>query len=161
MSLDSSLDAPARTIATLEVATLTVDMPIEEAARLIANNGVSGMPVVDAGNALVGVVSLTDFVVLFAGQAATDARDPDESVFYDSVALGRLALSLVPSAEGAGRRVRDIMSARLLTAHPDDSVRQVARAMAAHRVHRVLLVDDDGALVGIVSALDVVSLLGE
>ena len=60
----------------------------------------------------------------------------------------------------AGFRVRDVMVTDVVTVTADAPVRDVARELVARRIHRVVVVDG-GALVGIVSALDVVELVAE
>ena len=60
-----------REIMTKEVITTTPDTPIEDAARLMADNKIGGLPVVDERNRVVGVITETDifktFVEMFAG----------------------------------------------------------------------------------------------
>lgn len=47
-------------VMTHRLITVTPDMPLEEAARLMADNKIGGLPVVDEHNALVGVITETD-----------------------------------------------------------------------------------------------------
>ena len=60
-----------REIMTKEVITTTSDTPIEDAAHLMADNKIGGLPVVDERNRVVGVITETDlfktFVEMFAG----------------------------------------------------------------------------------------------
>jgi len=60
-----------RKIMTKEVITTTPDTPIENAAHLMADNKIGGLPVVDERNRVVGVITETDifktFVEMFAG----------------------------------------------------------------------------------------------
>ncbi len=60
-----------RQVMTTEVITTTADTPIEDAARLMADNKIGGLPVVDEENMVVGVITETDvfktFVEMFAG----------------------------------------------------------------------------------------------
>jgi acetoin utilization protein AcuB len=60
-----------REIMTKEVITTTPDAPIEDAARLMADNKIGGLPVVDERNRVVGVITETDifkaFVEMFSG----------------------------------------------------------------------------------------------
>jgi CBS domain-containing protein len=53
------------------------------------------------------------------------------------------------------------MSTRLITADPGDSVEMVAGTMVDHGVHRILVTDSGGGLLGLVSALDLVRLVRE
>ncbi|MFQ5854758.1 MAG: CBS and ACT domain-containing protein [Anaerolineae bacterium] len=54
-----------REIMTKNVITTTPDTPIEDAARLIADNKIGGMPVVDEDNHVVGVITETDIFKTF------------------------------------------------------------------------------------------------
>src|SRR5690606_1649568 len=51
-----------RDLMTPEVVTVRENTPLKEAARLMAGRGISGLPVVDAENRLVGIVTEADFV---------------------------------------------------------------------------------------------------
>ena len=61
----------AREVMTEKVITTTPDTPIEDAAHLMADNKIGGLPVVDEHNRVVGVITETDifktFVEMFAG----------------------------------------------------------------------------------------------
>src|SRR5918992_524475 len=51
-------------------------------------------------------------------------------------------------------RVKDVMKEDLVTAHRDDPLRNVGLAMAKRNIGQIPLVDDDGALVGIITERD-------
>lgn len=57
--------------------------------------------------------------------------------------------------KAAGWTAGDVMTRRVTTCQPDDDVRLVARRMLERGVKRVPVVDDRGALVGIVSREDI------
>jgi CBS domain-containing protein len=52
--------------------------------------------------------------------------------------------------------VREIMTATVLSVRPEDPAWEVVAKMAAHKVHRLFVVDRTGALVGVISAFDIV-----
>jgi CBS-domain-containing membrane protein len=52
----------ARDIMTAEVQTASVETPLAEIARLLAERYISGVPVVDAGGAVVGIVCESDLI---------------------------------------------------------------------------------------------------
>ncbi len=164
MSLESVLAKPVSESMTAHVATLQASLPVPEAARIMATNRVSGMPVVDDVGVVVGVVTLTDFASVLAKDASAPPRpvdsDEGDGLFYDSVKLVELMDDLLhPAAHGAHLTVGDIMSSRLVTVHEADPLRTAAQIMAKRRVHRVLVTDAQGRLSGIVSTLDIVALL--
>ncbi len=60
-----------------------------------------------------------------------------------------------------GRRVREVMSPGVHSCKPESSLAEVCETMAWKEVHRVAVVDQEGKVVGLISALDVVRLCGE
>lgn len=106
----------------------------EEAVRLLEEHAVSGLPVVDAEGALVGVISESDII---------RARATDE--------LWQRWPTL---------RVRDLMHAPALTADPSMTIEEAAQLMERAHVHRLVLVaEDQERPIGIVSTSDLVRAL--
>lgn len=128
-----------------------------ETARRMREFRVSGMPVVDSEDRLVGLVSEVDLV-----------RDLDRSL---GLLQPRGLLDLLLEARGkrggsplvaarqrlAHARVRDVMATKVVTVDPDDSVGETARLMQLHGINRVPVVDADRKVVGIVSHLDLLA----
>lgn len=129
---------------TRDVATVTEDIPLREAATLLAEKGISGLPVVDGNGAVVGVLSEADIVVK-AGGAPRGSR-----------LLGWLLESDVGLEEKIrAQTVGDAMSAPAITIEPNRPIHEAAKLMASEGVNRLPVVDE-GALVGIVTRADVV-----
>jgi CBS domain-containing protein len=121
-------------VMTIDPVVVAVDDSIEAAARLLHANSISGLPVVDAAGALVGVISQTDIVGVL-----------------DSP-VGRL-IRTRPS----GFRVGELMTSPALTVPMTGSVREAARMMVDCNVHRLVATDDAGRPVGVISAIDLVA----
>ena len=147
---------------------LDVATPIREAVRTLEEYRISGAPVTDEANELVGVLSVTDIVKtehlkgdrIDAQQPGYYASDPlwdndDSSPWGDNGPFSTEEYS----PEVLGREtVGDWMTARVLCVAPDASVRDVASLMACERIHRVFVVQDN-ELVGVISTIDIVSYL--
>jgi len=118
---------------TIDPIVVEVDASIEEAARLLHANSITGMPVVDSFGALVGVISQTDIV------GVLDSR------------LGRVVRN-----NPSGLRVGELMSSPALTVSMMGSVVEAARLMVGSRIHRLVAIDDAGRPVGVLSAIDLV-----
>jgi CBS domain-containing protein len=163
MSLESSLARPVSEMMTAHVATLRSNLTVPEAAGILANNRVSGMPVVDDGGVVVGVVTLTDFVSVLGrdkDRPTVERSEEQDVLFYDSVQLVALMGELLhPASHSPHLTVADIMSSRLVTVRESAPIRAAAQIMSKRRVHRALVTDANGKLSGIVSALDIVALL--
>jgi CBS domain-containing protein len=123
---------------TIDPVVVAVDAPIEEAERLILDRRVSGLPVIDHRGALVGVVSQTDFMHI----ANPDVR------------------SLIHH-KASGIRVGEVMSVPPLTVKLTTSLMEAARVMRAEQVHRVVVVDGEQRPLGVLSAMDFVTLFAE
>lgn len=141
----------ARDIMQAEVVTIGPDATVRELADLLATSKVSGVPVVDAGGTVVGVVTEGDIVLQDAG-----LHFPHYIQFLDST----IYLESVSKFEERFRRtfgikVADIMSSEVVSIAPDASVYDVASLMADSGVNRVPVLEE-GRLVGIITRGDVV-----
>lgn len=65
-----------------------------------------------------------------------------------------LAVRVLARGRGGDVPVRDVMSADIVSAHPDEDVKDVAKLMSERQVRRIPIVDDGGALVGLVAQAD-------
>lgn len=110
---------------------VSADAPLAEAARLLEEHRIHGLPVVNAMGGVVGVVSQTDML---------HARTTEDLW-----------------TRWPGLRVRHLMTSPALTITADADVAEAARLMEHERVHRLVVVDADGLTpVGIVSTTDLV-----
>jgi CBS domain-containing protein len=135
MRFDRMVVADAMTI---DPVTVAVDDSIEVAERLLATFRVSGLPVVDGGGRLVGVLSRTD---LLLGSGPT----------MKQLVRGR----------ASGLRVGELMTSPALTVSLSASLVEAARVMHQEQVHRLVVVDEDGVPIGVLSATDFVRLVAD
>ncbi len=117
--------------------TIRSDAPLSDAARLLEENEISGVPVVDETGTLVGVLAESDLVRARATEHLW-SRWP-------------------------GLSVRHLMHTPVLTADRSMSLEEAATMMERAHVHRLVVVGDDQQfLEGIVSTSDIVrSMVGE
>lgn len=139
--------ATAKDVMNSEILSVRDDRTLPELAAFLAENQITGAPVVDDSGEFVGVVSVTD--IAEAAAEASDWRPGDRAV------LGELSGLHV---EGEGRQVRDVMTPTVYTVTEDTPAAELARAMITGRVHR-LFVTRKGRIVGIVTSLDLLRLL--
>ena len=135
-------------VMTRKVISVTVGDSMLAAARLMLQNRISGLPVVDAGGNLVGVVTEGDF--LRRGELDTQRPRPKWLEFL--LGPGRLANEYV---HAFGRKVGEIMTADPICVTEDDSLQTVVELMERGRVKRLPVIRD-GRLVGIVSRANLV-----
>ncbi len=123
---------------------------LETAARLFAQKRVSGAPVVEESGAVVGIVSQTDL--------SDPDRDHGEELgdaLYYSLESGVADEHGDPTVARQGT-VADVMTPRVLSVHPQASILEAGRTMMTMGVHRLVVVDDQRMLAGIVSVTDIV-----
>jgi len=140
-----------RDVMTSSVISVNVDATVLDAARTMLDNHISGLPVVDRGGTLVGVVTEGDF--LRRGELGTERRRPKWLEFL--VGPGQLAKEYTRSS---GRKVGEVMTADPLTVNEDDSLESVVELMERRQIKRVP-VTRDGRMVGIVSRANLVHAL--
>jgi CBS domain-containing protein len=149
----------ARDVMQTQLLTVTPTTSLTRLARLCAEDGISGCPVVTVDGRLVGVVSKTDLLerLLQGPQDSAANLDP-----LELLGLGEEGVPLtadVDSSEAYGQ-VDDIMEREIQTVSPADPVADVARLMVNEKIHRVLVVEK-GRLVGLISSLDLLSIFDD
>lgn len=115
---------------TVSPVVISQDESIAAVAELLAGYDISGLPVVDSDDRLVGVVSQTDLV--------------------------RLQGSSIPWTGWHGLIVRDVMTLPARTIDASASLDEAARQMTNAHVHRLIVVDADRAPIGVISESDLI-----
>jgi CBS domain-containing protein len=130
--------------------TVTPEMPIEDAVRRMISHGISGLPVIDATGAVVGILSEGD--LLRRVELGTEAKVP---TWVRWLAEGRAAHAY---ARSHARKVGEVMTAPVVSVTPETDLAEVAALMESRRIKR-LPVLQDGRLIGIITRLDLVRAL--
>jgi CBS domain-containing protein len=120
----------AKEIMTTDPVCVTPDTVLEDAARLMQEQNVGMLPVVDSDSSskLVGVVTDRDIAIRHVG--AGHASDSCQ--------------------------VREAMTEHVTTCRPDDDVKDLMSVMGREQVRRIPIVDERGKLLGVVSQADIV-----
>lgn len=144
-------EAAIATVMTRTVYCVQPDVGVDLLASLFLEHNVSGFPVVDPAGHPVGVVSKTDLLrYLHHHGVEVSERDDEESQLLSELGQGFHAVTV------DGTTVREIMMPIVFAVPQDAPIGKVAALMAGESIHRVPVVDSDGAVCGIVSALDLV-----
>jgi CBS domain-containing protein len=133
----------AHQIMTRSVVTVPPDTSIVDAANLMLQRHVSGLPVVDAAGKLVGIVSEGDFIR--RSEIGTQRKRGRWLKFI--LGPGTAASDFV---QEHGRRVEEVMTRDPLTITEDTALAEIVDLMEKNNVKRLPVVCDD-RLVGIVS----------
>ncbi len=131
---------------TKRVVSVHRETPLKDVARLLIDNRISGVPVVDVDGAVLGVVSEADFLPKEQGEAAIHHR-PLARLFGDSAESRAQQARIVATSAG------EAMTCPAETIEARKPVSEAARVMMARGVNRLPVVAD-GVLVGIISRGD-------
>ncbi len=150
----------ARDIMITDVVTVSYAAPLSEVERLLVENKISGMPVVDEAGHVVGVVSIKDLIERYAEDP--DSRPRREPGYYH-LSLQDMddndfeAFDLPDEGE---ETAESVMTPEIYAIDIGACIADIAAAMVAHRVHR-LLVQDGNKVVGIVTTLEVLGAVAQ
>ena len=123
------------------VITILPDATIRDAATMMLQHGISGLPVVDAAGTLVGIVTEGDF--LRRAETGTERQRPRWLEFL--LGPGRAANEYVHSH---ARKIQDIMTPEVITVGEATPLQDVVSIMERRRIKRVLVMSG-GKIVGI------------
>ncbi len=140
-----------RDVMTKHLVSVLPDVHVHEAAQIMASNGISALTVIDERGSLVGILSEGD--LLHRRELNTETR---HSWWLDLFASDReLAADYVKSHS---RRVRDVMTTKVITTSPDDTLGDVARRFEKHHIKRMPVIEN-GRPIGIVTRANLVQAL--
>ncbi|WP_030018436.1 CBS domain-containing protein [Streptomyces monomycini] len=137
-----------RTVAevmTWEVVQARPDTPAKELARLLDVHRISGLPVVDGDDKVMGVVSRTDLPALPGDRPGGPAAWPPHPVPRRPAG---------PRAADGATTAGDVMTTPAVTVHPEHRVADAARLMQRRHVDRLPVVDEEDRLIGITTRRD-------
>jgi len=126
-------DMSARDLMTRDPVFLAAAATVDDAIRLLADRGISSIVVTDDSGTPLGVLTATDVLI------------------HQRANLG---------ATTNNSAVRDLMTPAIFSVRADAPARQVVEQLVTMSIHRVYVVDERDAIVGVVSPLEVLRKLG-
>ncbi|MCL4236419.1 MAG: DUF190 domain-containing protein, partial [Deltaproteobacteria bacterium] len=135
----------AEDVMTREVVSVAPDTPVRDVVALLVGKSYRTVPVVEEGMP-VGIITNTDLLTRAGLQVRVDLLSALDSPAMQAE-LERLARG--------GQTAESVMTAGPVTVNRAMPLTQVAEIMVFRRLKRIPVVDDHGALVGMISRLDV------
>jgi CBS domain-containing protein len=140
-------------IAHEEWPTLGPQETVEGAIKVLAESGISGAPVVDSGR-LVGIVTEGDLIFRDA-----DIKSPGFlDILGGVIPLGDWNEYRQEAMKSAAVTVDQVMTTDVRTIRPDATLAEAATMMAENRVKILPVTQDDDALRGVVTRMDILTL---
>ena len=143
----------ARDIMVMNVITVGPEASVRQVADILFKNRISALPVVDEHGELIGIVSEGDLAR--RAELETDYR---RSWWLETFARKSKETLAVEYVKSHARRVKDVMTRRVITATPATSLRDIAALLEKNRIKRVPIVAK-GRVVGIVSRANLIQAL--
>jgi len=141
----------AQDVMVRDIVTVGPDTQVVDAVALLIKHDISALPVVDAGNNLIGILSEGDLLEREELGAEHHHRWWMETLMPAS----KLAKEF---AKSHGKKVSEVMSTNVISAREDTPVPEIAALLERHRIKRVPIVSN-GKVVGIVSRSNLIQAL--
>ncbi len=145
-----------RDVMQADVVSVRAEDTVQHLDEVLSRKRITGAPVLEDGR-VIGVVSRTDVV----RQLEVERSRFEGSSWYlepfdtdEAAGLWRAEVSEAVAARMETWRVRDLMTKEVRSIAPDAPLQEAARELLKHKVHR-LVVMEGGALVGLLSTMDV------
>lgn len=153
-------DCVARDIMTSSLLAAHESWTVSELAQFLVSNGITGAPVVDDDEQLVGVVSVTDVARFASMDRDEDDGRGNHGYYTDSLDFNARFdyLEEVSEPHMEASTVADIMTPSVFDVDVNTPVNRIAKEMVTNGIHRVF-VSDAGKIIGVVSALDILQIV--
>ena len=142
-------------IMTKDVITVTLDDNVEKCASLLIKHNLSGLPVLDDSDKLVGIVTEGDLI-----RRASRIKGPAVlEVLGGMIYLDSPKKFMDELKSAMGQKAKDIMTKKVVSIEPDQTIEEGATLLVEKNVKRLPVINKKGELVGIVSRRDIMSYL--
>jgi CBS domain-containing protein len=141
---------------TTEVLTVSPETSISDLSKILENRKIGGLPVVDKGGRLLGVITQSDLV-----ERARDLELPPAINILDFHFYLQIPSHLLQRVEKMlGTTVGDCMTPNPVTVTPDTPVARIAALMAKQKMHTIPVLEGD-KIVGVIGKMDLVRAMAQ
>jgi CBS domain-containing protein len=129
---------------------------LRDALAVMVENHVSALPVVNSHGHCIGVISVTDLLGM-AKDLSDELNALSESGGLDHAVL----VQKLEHADLLTELVQDLMSTEVVSVRVDSTLQQAARQMLRNHVHRLVVLNDQRQMVGVLSTMDLLAAFAE
>lgn len=140
----------AREMMTAKVISVNKTATVKEVVELMAEKGVSGVPVVESDGRVAGIISEKDFL---------SRMDIKGNMNLMTIIAGCLLGKCGLYAALLDLKAADIMTSPAITVTENTTAGDISNIFTEKNINRVPVTDNEGRLIGIVSRTDVVSVI--
>lgn len=134
---------------TRNVIKIREDADINEVMTRLSEHRISGLPVVDGEDRVIGMVTEADLLAMAGMKKGYAFKD-----------IFRHLLGEPLPGPKRSTRLLDVMTSPAITTGPEADIREVALTMAEKRIKRLPVVDEQGRLIGVISRADIIKFIG-
>jgi CBS domain-containing protein len=138
------LEMHVRDVMTKNVLSITKFESIMQVADILSEKNISGLPVVDKDNKVIGIITQADILSMVGVSREHTFKDLLKYMLGEPLRERKL-----------GDHVGDIMTSPALTVSPDANIAEAVRIMSDRRIRRLTVVDAKGMLIGIITRADI------
>lgn len=147
----------AKDIMSKEVITIVADTSIEEVARLLTTNNISGVPVLDEKSRVVGIVTQKD--ILYKD---IEPHFPAYAeILGGFIYLGGVKHYNEELKKLVATKAEEIMTKNVITVYETEDIKEIAELMVKNNINRIPVLDEKGKLSGIISRADIVKYIAD
>jgi len=139
-------------VMTRKVVTVRGNTTIGELSKILLKNKISGVPVVDDEQKLIGMVTDADII--------TEDMEPIFPIYFDPLIISYAFIENFEKykkdiKEYLETPVEEIMTRRVKSVKNDTPVSEAAKIMVRDKINRIPVVDENNKVIGIVARADI------
>ncbi len=142
-----------------KVISVTKDTTIKDLSRILLKYNITGVPVVNNENKLIGMVTDADII--------TENLNPIFPIYFDPLIMSYAYLDSFEQHQKdikdfLFKKVEEVMTHRVKTVKADTPISDAVRIFIKERVNRIPVIDENGKVIGIIARADILkSMLGD
>lgn len=145
----------AKDIMSSPAISIDINHTVKKVLDLLASRSISGVPVVDDENRVIGIISDTD-IIKYAHKNSVVTHVNLSGWVSPYADVNELASVKKGFDQLATMKIGNVMTKKVYTVNQDLDAGEVAKLMNKRNINRIPVVDDAGKLVGIVTRSDIV-----
>lgn len=146
----------AKNVMTKDVITVKPEEKVEKVAKILVDNKISGIPVVDDHNHVIGIVTEKDLMI-----KAGELKVPFYVTLFDSIIFLENPIRFNNDIKRyTASQVKDVMTEKVISVEEDTPIQEVVAIMQRRKINRVPVVRH-GKIIGIITRNDILKSLVE
>ncbi|CRK80893.1 CBS domain-containing protein [Neobacillus massiliamazoniensis] len=134
-----------------EVITVLPEASIKEVMKTFVEKKIGGVPIVDSGGKLLGIVTDGDIL-----RAIKPVDQHIQNYFTYSILIEEINLESRMSEMKNLSIIKIAKTRNIVTIHPEDELKKVVQLLSKHHFKKLPVVDDENRVVGVLSRGDVI-----